>query len=213
MSLLAPSTLPTLETLMKSGALPNSQKTSILAAYQRMLDNGTLAKSKAAGISLAEGVPVVGAAGMVGAALGAAHCMLPGGLDVKIPGTTHTVPLDGIGAVLGLIGGAGAAYDGMPGIGRVIQGGAATCMGIYSFRKVHDLLTNMKARKSGITPGGGASAAGLQKIGKSSFAGEGDFGAEGGWAPGSNVPQRSWNPFGSEGDFGEDPIVKAARNL
>ncbi len=129
-----------------------------------------------------EGVRATGEATVFGAILGGAHAFLPNGLDVKIPGTKINMPLDGAGAVLGVIAGVFAAQEPY-GIGKTLIQGAASCASVFSFRKVHDLMVELGTAKSGVTPGGGATTASLQdgKIGKAAvFAGEGKFGSESG---------------------------------
>jgi len=190
----------TLHSLEKAGA-PKSATRTIKEWAESHLSgqsdfSSKLAKAKLHGVAFAEGVRSTGEGAVFGAILGSAHGLLPQGLDFPIPGTKHHVPLDGAGALLGLVAGTFAAAEPY-GVGKTLANGGASCATVYSFRKMNDLMIAMRERKSGITPGGGA--AGLPgRIGKATFTGEG------GWAPGSARA-------GSH--IGEDPVVTAARGL
>lgn len=207
----------TFQSLANSGAITGTERSAIRRAYERIIEGDSsqsaAARAKIHATAALEGVRATGEAGVVGALLGAAHAAFKSGLDVKIPGTSHLMPLDGAGALLGLLGGAAAANE-PHGVGKTIANGGAACMAVFSFRKVHDLMQDLKVKKSGATPGGGAYVEGVDpKISKARFAGETSFGAEGqGWAPGSRVPVQGGGrgTFGAEG---EDPIVRMARNL
>jgi hypothetical protein len=211
-----PSTL-TFQSLANSGVIAPQQRSAIRQAYDRLVaegGNGTqqsiAARAELHATAALEGVRQTGEAGVFGAMLGVAHASLKSGLDVRVPGTKHVVPLDGIGAIMGLLGGAAAAAE-PHGIGKTLANGGATCMSIFAFRKAHDLVQDLKMKRAGATPGGGAMPAGIDpKISKAQFAGESDFGSEGagtGWAAGSRKP----SIFGS--DPSEDRIVQMARNL
>jgi hypothetical protein len=190
----------TLHSLEKAGA-PSSATRSIKEWAEKNLTGDStgfsakLAKAKLHGTAFAEGVRNTGEGAVFGAILGGVHGLLPQGLDFPIPGTKHHLPLDGAGALLGLVAGTFAAAEPY-GVGKTLTNGGASCATVYSFRKMNDLMIAMRERKSGATPGGGA--AGIPgKIGKASFSGDG------GWAPGSAKP----------GDIGEDPVVAMARGL
>lgn len=187
-----------LTSLQKSGA-PPAAVSSIKAWAERNLSSDAssfsakVAKAKLHATAFAEGVRATGEGAVFGAILGGLHGTLPQGLDFPIPGTKHHLPLDGFGALLGLVTGTFAAAEPY-GVGKTLANGGASCATVYSFRKMNDLLLTLKAKKAGITPGGGAAIAGL--IGKASFAGE--------WADGSAKPRAA---------FGEDPVATAARSL
>lgn len=212
-----PSTL-TFQSLANSGVIPPSQKSAIRAAYDRLIAEGSGAQSAAARAKLhmtaaMEGVRATGEAGVFGAVLGAVHASCKTGLDVKIPGTRHTMPLDGAGALIGVLAGAAAAAE-PHGIGKTFINGGAACMAIFSFRKVHDLLQDLKVKRAGGVPGAGVAIEGVDpKISKAQFAGESDFGTDGtGWAAGSRTPGSIFGRFAGESNA-EDPIVRLARNL
>lgn len=215
-----PSTI-TFQSLAKSGVIPAPQRNAIQAAFNRLVADGgdggaqsIRARAELHMTAALEGVRQTGEAGVFGSALGAAHALLPGGLDVKIPGTRFVAPLDGVGALLGLFAGAAAAAE-PHGIGKTLANGGAACMTVFSFRKTHDLLADLRFKASGATAGGGASV-GLNKIGKAQFAGEDEpeFGSEGGGAmrPGSRSQGKSFlsSVFGGES---ENRLVELARRL
>ncbi len=195
----------TFSSLEKSGA-PRSEVSALKRWYDRTLANGgntqeskiALAKLhvKAAG----EGVRAGGEALLVGGTLGAIHQRLPGGLDLKVGAGANIqqIPLDAVVGVLGLVGGAvGAQMD----VGKDLQNVGSTALGIFAFRKTHDLMA-VAAFKA-------AAATGQQKtplpvtIGHPVIAGEG--GGRSLWARGSAHPR-------GQSDMGEDPIATAARN-
>jgi hypothetical protein len=140
-----------------------------------------------------QGVRATGEGVVMGSILGAFHALNPSGLDVKVPGTTAHVPVDALAALVGLAGGVGGATA-PHGMGKTVANMGAVCAGIYGFRQTNDLIAKMRAKKAGATGGQNLT------IGKASFGAEG---VSGGWAPGS----------ASAGFEGEDPILKAARNL
>lgn len=192
----------TLHSLEKSGA-PAGAVNTIKAWAERNLSkdasdfSSKVAKAKLHGTAFAEAVRSTGEGGVFGAILGGVHGMLPQGLDFPVPGTKMHVPLDGVGALLGLAAGTFAAAEPY-GVGKTLANGAASCATIYSFRKTNDLLIAMQQRKSGITPGGGAQMV-QGKIGKATFGADSH-----GWAKGSAKPGA---------DIGEDPVVSLARSL
>lgn len=183
-----PKTL-TFQSLAKSGAIPYNEQRSIQSAFDRLMSSDTAA-ARESRLELhitaaAEGVRQTGEAGIFGAILGAAHAYLATGLDIQIPHTKQALPLDGVGALLGLVAGAAAAAE-PHGIGKTIQNGGAACMSIYSFRKVHDLVATLKDVNT------------KEKIGKANFSGDG------GWAEGSNH---------RTAEFGGDPILQLAKKI
>jgi len=190
----------TLHSLEKSGA-PASAVTSIKEWAERSISKDSsgyaakIAKAKLHGTEFVLGARAVGEGAVFGAILGGVHGMLPQGLDLPIPGTKMHMPLDGMGALLGLVAGTFAAAEPY-GIGKTLANGGASCATVYSFRKMNDLLLAMQSKKSGITPGGGAMAL-PGKIGKATFTGEVSHG-------------RKWK---AEHAHTEDPVVSAARGL
>lgn len=194
----------TLATLDKSGA-PSGAVRSIKQWAEANLASDSsgyqsaIAKAKLHGSAFAEGVRSSGEGAIFGAILGGVHGALPQGLDIPIPGTKVHLPLDGAGALLGILAGTFAAAE-PHGVGRTLSNGGATCAAIYSFRKMNDLVLALKAKKAaGVTPGGGAAiSTPAGTIGKATFTGEG------GYANGSAPPR---------GGFGTDPVIRSAVGL
>ncbi len=197
----------TLNAMEKAGA-PRSALASLKSFYQSQLVNGSGEQSKVALAKLhvaAAGEAVrAGAEGaLTGAALGALHVKLVGGLDAKI-GTgqnIHQVPIDGLIGAAAL---AGAVFGATTPGGKDLQNVGTAALGVFAFRKTNDLMIDAAFKAAGATPGGGtvpASVAGRSKIGHPVIAGESRFG----WAPGSAAPRGA--------DWGEDPIATAARGV
>src|SRR6185369_3017315 len=88
---------------------------------------------------------------LTGAALGAAHAVLPNGLDLDTKGR---VPLDGIVAAVGLIGAgyAGGFADSAP-FAADLRNAGTSAIGILSFRKTF-AFTAAKRKAKGLTVGG-----------------------------------------------------------
>jgi hypothetical protein len=183
-----------LATTVHTKAMPSQLRRLVAQWYGTNIANGgdasTLVKLHAS--AAVEGVRETGVAGVQGAILGAFHALSPTGLDVKIPGTTHKVPADLVGALVGLAASVGAA-SAPHGLGKSVQSMGAACMAVFSFRQTNDALVKMREKKTGATQ------ASNRVISKSSF------GAEGGWAAGSRAS--SGSSFA-----GEDPILAAARD-
>jgi hypothetical protein len=90
---------------------------------------------------VAKSVRIGGESALVGSALAVAHKMLPKGLDYPVYGGRASVPLDAIGAVVGL---AAAAYmegDEYSDDARNVGG---ACAAIFSFRKTEQYLGEMQ---------------------------------------------------------------------
>ncbi len=142
------------------------------------------------------GLRGTGEGAVMGSLLGAFHALSPTGLDLKIPGTTHKIPVDAVGALVGLIGGIGAATA-PRGMGTTVANGGVACAVVFGFRQTNDLIVKLRQKKTGVTQ------ASNRVISKA------EFGAEGGWSEGgsewANKHRGSFN--------GEHPILKAARNL
>jgi hypothetical protein len=181
----------TYDNLAKAG-LPAQTKTSIRQFYEQHLANGRdpIALAKLHANAAGQGLRAGGEAILVGGVLGAAHAHLRGGLDVK------KVPIDAVAGVLGIVAGTFAAQEE---VGKDLANAGAACLAVFSFRKTQDLVAEIKLKQSGITPGGGATTNQI-KISKAQFGAEHE---SYGWASGSEVA----------GDFGEDPVVTAARGL
>lgn len=181
-------------TNVPTAAMP-SQLRSMVKAWSQRLGNDPAAIAKLHAAAAVTGVRATGEAAVMGSILGAFHALNPTGLDVKVPGTTHKAPADAIGAVVGLIGGIGAA-SAPHGMGNTVAQMGASCAAVFSFRKTNDLIVAMRKKKTG------ADQASNRVISKA------EFGGEGGWADGS----KSWvQP--NQSFHGEDPILAAARNL
>lgn len=187
-----------LATTVHTAAMPSQLRSMVRQWYTANVvqgrDPATMVKLHAS--AAAEGVRDTGVAAVMGSMLGAFHALNPTGLDVKVPGTTHKIPVDAVAALAGLVGGVGAA-SAPHGAGKVVSQMGATCAGIYGFRMTNDLIVKMRKKRTGVDQ------ASNRVIGKA------EFGADPGtgWANGS----RSGDSGGSFG--GEDPILAAARAL
>ncbi len=182
-----------LATSVPTGAMP-SQLRSMVNAWYKNVDSSPMQMAKLHAEAAVSGVRATGESAVMGSILGGFHAMNTTGLDVKVPGTTHKVPADAIAALLGLVGGVGAATA-PHGMGKTVANMGAAAAAVYGFRQTNDLIAKMKAAKAGATPAGGAAVAGNVTISKASFGGE--------FAPGSAPPR---SQFGAE-----DPIVAFAR--
>jgi hypothetical protein len=135
----------------------------------------------------------VGEGALVGGALGAAHAMLPLGLDLD-----GKVPLDGVLAGVGILGGVGMAHEEYGQDLRNIGASAAT---VFSFRKVYAFAAAKKMANTALAPEKRIPGDRLQEQNvalKASQKGQAKVAGE----------------FGFGADVGaEDPIVVASRSL
>lgn len=178
--------------------MPAEQKSAIRRWYESSMGPGggnTYALAKLHAKAGLEGVRSGGEAIVTGSILGTMHAMLPTGLDVK------KVPMDAVLGVAGLAAGAVLAQEE---IGPDARNVGAAALSIFAFRKTHDLVREVRIKRSGV--GAGAAVNGIgNKIGKASFAGE-----EGMQGPGG----LRYNVGQGQADIGaEDPVMRAARNL
>lgn len=205
-----------LDTLLKTGVVSRSEKSTIERAFDRLRTSGDKAEFHA--IEAVKGVRQIGESGVTGAILGAIQASQKTGLDYAMPGMTATgqkIPLDGVGMALGFVGGVFLASE-PHGAGKTLMNAAAACSAVFMFRQTNDLITKLNIKKSGITPGGGAqlpnagvAAAAPGVISKASFAGEGHTQIRG--ALGS---ARGFHPNSRGASMrGEDPIVALSRTL
>ncbi len=152
---------------------------------------GASMKHVSAGASM---VREVGEGMLTGAALGAAHAMLPTGLDID-----GKFPLDAAIAGLGILGGVGMAHEEF---GQDLRNVGASASTIYSFRKMYAFaaakkMADMSRPPELRIPGDRVQEQNVlmqkQQAGKSpALAAHGDFGQD----PGQ-----------------EDPVIAAARGL
>ncbi len=175
---------------LEKSNMPAAAKSSMRRWWDANKDS-KMVQAKLHVAAAGQGVRAGGEALFVGGILGVAHAMSPTGLDVK------KVPLDAVGGAVAILASVGMAHTE---VGSDLRNAGTTALGIFAFRKTHDMTREIQMKKSGITPGGGAALpSGLgQKISK--------IGAEGGgdWRSG----------FAGDSDIGaEDPVVKAARYL
>lgn len=204
-----------LDTLLKTGVIRG--KSGIEQAFERLRRSGDQAEFHA--IEAVKGARQIGESGVAGAILGAVHATLKTGLDVAAPGASAgtKIPLDGVGMAAGFALGVLLAAE-PHGAGKTLMNGAAACSSVFAFRQTNDFLTKLNLKKTGITPGGGASlpngaAASLQPgvISKATFAGEGTTRVRGAWGHGFHPSQQ--RAANKSSQMGEDPIVAAARGL
>ena len=204
-----PSTI-TFDSLLKTGVIPRSERSGIERAFDRLRESKD--KGEFHAIEAMKGVRQVAESGIVGGVLGALHASRKNGLDMPI-GTPaagqaqRMVPVDAALMVLGFAGGVFMATE-PHGTGKTAMNASAAAAAVFMFRQTNDFMTKLTIKKSGITPGGGAAlpnanAAALQPgvISKARFAAEGS---------------RAWGTgfaAGSAGMHGEDPVVRAARDL
>ena len=136
------------------------------------------------------GIRAGGEALYVGCLLGVAHAVSPTGLDVK------KVPLDAVGGALAIVASAAMAHTE---VGADLRNAGTTALGVFAFRKSHDMAREVQLKKSGITPGGGAAVPKGLGQSMSKIAGE---------------ESRSWGTgfFGADSGA-EDPVIAAARHL
>ncbi len=202
-----PSTI-TYDSLAKSGVIPRGEQSAIARAFDRLRTSGDKAEFHA--VEAVKGVRQIGESAVAGALLGAVHAALPHGLDMKPTATsTTTVPLDALAAFAGLVAGTFMASE-PHGVGKTLMNGGAAAAAVFSFRQTNDLMTRLKIKASGVTPGGGAAlpnanAAAAQPgiISKATFSG--DPRHTNAWGSGFARPGLA--------QMGEDPVVTAARGL
>jgi hypothetical protein len=186
-----------LATTVHTAAMPSQLRSMVRQWYTANVvqgrDPATMVKLHAS--AAVEGVRSTGEAAVMGSILGAFHALNPTGLDVKVPGTSLKVPADAAAALLGLVGGVGAA-SAPHGMGKTVAQMGATCAGIYGFRMTNDLIVKMRKKKTGVD------SASNRLIGKAEFGGE------------RSTVRGNMGSFAGEPQFeGEDPILAAARNL
>lgn len=145
-----------------------------------------VALAKVHAVAAGENIRAGGESLMAGAALALVHTTLAQGLDFK------KVPLDAAFGTAALIAGVFGAADEF---GKDISNVGATCLGVWSFRSVHDFNLKRKGTTAGL-------------IGKASFAGEND-----GWAAGSRPIRRNNQAPATYAGETVDPVVSAARDL
>ncbi len=176
-------------------AMPSQLRSMVRQWYTSNIvqnrDPMTIAKLHAS--AAVRGLRGTGESAVMGSLLGAFHAMNPSGLDVKIPGTTHKLPVDAAAALLGLAGGIGAA-SAQHGMGETVANAGFACAAVFGFRQTNDLIVKLRQKKTGVTQASNVI------VSKASFAGEG------GWGGGHRIPTKV--SFGAE-----DPILKAARGL
>jgi hypothetical protein len=176
-------------------AMPSQLRSMVRQWYSNNVvqgDPATMAKLHMA--AAVEGVRGTGESAVMGAILGGFHAMNPTGLDVKVPGSNQKVPADAIAALLGLVGGVGAA-SAQHGMGKSVANMGFACAAVYGFRQTNDLIVKLREKRTGVSQNSN------RVISKASF------GSEGGWADGS----KGW---AQPSKFsGEDPILRAARDL
>ena len=98
---------------------------------------------------------------LTGAVLAVVHANAPNGLDVSLKPGGRTVPLDAVGAVIGLAGGMAGSED--------AHNVGTAAAGVFSFRKTMDLMAEKKAQ-TGKKP--------IGTVGVPRASVHGDFGAE-----------------------------------
>jgi hypothetical protein len=184
-----------LATTVHTAAMPSQLRSMVRQWYSQNIvqnrDPLTIAKLHAS--AAVEGLRGTGESAVMGSILGAFHAMNPTGLDVKVPGTTHKVPVDAVAALVGLAGGIGAA-SAQHGMGKTVANAGFACAAVFGFRQTNDLIVKLREKKTGVTQ------AANKTISKASFGGE----------------RAVWGNTvigGQQGFHGEDPILRAARNL
>jgi hypothetical protein len=181
--------------------MPPAQKTALRRWWDANKDS-KMTQAKLHVAAAGHGVRAGGEALFVGGALGAVHALSPTGLDVK------KVPVDAIGGALALVASIGMAHTE---VGADLRNAGTTALGIYAFRKSHDMVREMQIKKAGITPGGGAAIPAGIGPAISKVAGETDFND---MANFNGSGRRSWGSGIIGMDAGaEDPVVAAARYL
>jgi len=180
--------------------MPPAQKTALRRWWDANKDS-KMTQAKLHVAAAGHGVRAGGEALVVGGALGAVHALSPTGLDVK------KVPIDAVGGALALVASIGMAHTE---VGADLRNAGTTALGIFAFRKTHDMVREVQIKKAGITPGGGAAIPAGIGPAISKVAGETDFNDMSNF----NGPSRRWGSGIIGMDAGaEDPVVAAARYL
>jgi hypothetical protein len=186
---------------LEKSNMPPAQKTALRRWWDANKDS-KMTQAKLHVAAAGQGVRAGGEALFVGGALGAVHAMSPTGLDVK------KVPLDAVGGALAIVASIGMAHTE---VGSDLRNAGTTALGIYAFRKTHDMVREVQIKKAGITPGGGAAIPAGIGPAISKVAGETDFNDMSNF---NGSPRRSWGSSIVGADAGaEDPVVAAARYL
>jgi hypothetical protein len=119
------------------------QKSDLRILYETALAKMGVPAATSVVEESAKSIRAGGEAGLVGGILGAAHAMLPKGLDIPVYGGQMTVPADGIGALVGL--GVSAYLGGSSEYSPDIRNAGASCMSIFAFRKSAAYIAEMQA--------------------------------------------------------------------
>lgn len=83
---------------------------------------------------------------LMGGLLGAAHVELPNGLDVHVPNSKIVIPIDGVAAAIGMVGGIALAHeDG----GVDLRNAGSAAASVFAFRKTFDFLAEKKKASGG----------------------------------------------------------------
>lgn len=186
---------------LEKSNMPPAQKTALRRWWDANKDS-KMTQAKLHVAAAGQGVRAGGEALFVGGALGVVHAMSPTGLDVK------KIPLDAVSGALALVASIGMAHTE---VGSDLRNAGTTALGIFAFRKTHDMTREIQIKKAGITPGGGAAIPAGIGPAISKVAGETDFNDMSNF---NGSPRRSWGYSIVGADAGaEDPVVAAARYL
>jgi len=180
---------------LEGSNMPAATKSSLRRWWDENKDS-KLVQAKLHVAAAGQGVRAGGEALFVGGLLGAAHAMSPTGLDIK------KVPVDAVGGALAIVASIGMAHTE---IGSDLRNAGTTALGVFAFRKTHDMTREIQLKKSGVTPGGGAALPKGLGTSMSKIAGEGDLDQSGFNGSGTGF-------FGADAGA-EDPVVRAARFL
>lgn len=181
---------------LENSNMPAGTKSSLRKWWDANKDS-KIVQAKLHVAAAGQGIRAGGEALFVGGALGAVHALSPTGLDVK------KVPVDAVGGALAIVASVGLAHTE---VGADLRNAGTTALGIFAFRKTHDMTREIQLKKAGITPGGGAATPSGIGPAISKVAGEASDNFNG------SVRQKWGNGFGSD-PGAEDPVVRAARYL
>jgi hypothetical protein len=160
---------------IESSNMPSRDKSMVRRMFEKMGGLSRVGSRTHAHVShAAHTVRQGGESILTGGVLAAIHVESPTGLDVR------KVPVDLAVGLAGLVSGVALADDASQDLRNV----GSTALGIYTFRKVGDMLAAKKIAAGGV-PGGSKTGAKVH----------GDFDAI------------------RDSDMGEDPIVEAAKRL
>jgi hypothetical protein len=173
---------------LDKSTLPSATKSAMRRWWDQNKDS-KLTQAKLHVAAAGQGVRAGGEALFVGGALGAAHALSPTGLDVK------KVPVDAVAGALAIVASIGMAHTE---VGSDLRNAGTTALGVFAFRKTHDMVREVQIKKSGVTPGGGAAMP--KGIGPAISKIAGDYDNSGAGHFGSDIGA-------------EDPVVRAARYL